>query len=167
MISNIHWINDEKIGEKKIGTMARPRGNDWLEDEIKWLKIREVNCLVSLLEKSEEWELGLQDEKEICEKHGIQFISFPIRDVTTPKNEDEFIRLAKELANQISQNKKVVIHCHMGIGRASILAAATMINLGLDGKGIFETIGEYRKLKVPDTDEQKEWVLSIEDKLKE
>lgn len=65
MFTDIHWINDEKIGEKKIGTMARPRGNDWLEDEIMSLKNRGINCLVSLLEKSEEWELGLQNEEQI------------------------------------------------------------------------------------------------------
>ncbi|MGB3547125.1 MAG: hypothetical protein WBA17_09120, partial [Saprospiraceae bacterium] len=67
--------------------------------------------------------------------------------------------------NKINKNKKVVIHCRMGIGRASVLAAATMINLGYEAKDIFEIIGKYRKLEVPDTDEQKTWILSIEDKL--
>jgi len=43
MISKIHWINEDKIGEKLIGTMARPRGNDWLNDEIKGLKFRDVS----------------------------------------------------------------------------------------------------------------------------
>lgn len=146
--------------------MARPRGNDWLDDEIKWLKIREIDCLVSLLENSEEWELGLQKEGEICTNRGIEFINFPIKDVNTPKNESEFIQLANELANRIRENKKVVIHCRMGIGRASILAAAIMINLGFEGKDVFEIIGKYRKLKVPDTEGQKDWILSIEEKLK-
>jgi len=118
VISDIYWINDARIGEKRIGTMARPRGNDWLDDEIKWLKIKEVDCLVSLLERSEEWELGLHEQKEICKKWEIEFISFPIRDVNTPKNENEFILLSKELAKKIKENKRVVIHCRMGIGRA-------------------------------------------------
>jgi hypothetical protein len=30
----------------------------------------------------------------------------------------------------------------------------------------FEIISIYRKLKVPDTEEQKDWILSIEEKLK-
>ncbi len=165
MISEIYWINDKRIGEKKIGTMARPRGNDWLDDEIKWLKIREIDCLVSLLEKSEEWELGLEEEAEICQKHAVEFINFPIKDVTTPKNEAEFISIAQNLATQINQNRKVVIHCRMGIGRSSILAAAVMMILGCEGKDIFKTISKYRKLNVPDTEEQKYWILSIEDRL--
>ena len=166
MISKIHWINEGKIGENKIGTMARPRGNDWLDDEIKWLKIREVDCLVSLLENSEEWDLGLQREREFCKNWGIEFINFPIKDVNIPTNKNEFIQLAIELANQIRENKKVVIHCRMGIGRASILAAAIMINLGFEGKDVFDIIGKYRELKVPDTEEQRDWILSIEENLK-
>ena len=166
MISKIHWINEERIGEKLIGIMARPRGNDWLDDEIKLLKSREIDCLVSLLEKSEEWELGIQEEEEICKKWGIEFISFPIEDVSIPKNEIEFISLAESLGNRIYENKKVVIHCRMGIGRSSILVAAIMIRLGYEGKDVFEIIGKYRNLKVPDTEEQKNWILSRENALK-
>lgn len=165
MISNIYWINEDKIGNNKLGMMARPRGNDWLDNEIKSLKKREVDCFVSLLEKSEQWELELQEEKEICKKWEIEFINFPIKDVNTPDNEKEFMLLADNLTNKISQNKKIVIHCRMGIGRTSILIAAIMIKLGYKGTGIFELIGEYRKLKVPDTKEQKDWLLSIENKL--
>ncbi len=166
MISQIHWINEDKIGEKRIGTMARPRGNDWLEDEIRGLKSRGVSCLVSMLESSEEWELGLEDEEATCKKWELDFINFPIKDVNTPKNEDEFIRLATDLANRIKEDETVVIHCRMGIGRASILTAAVMIRLGYEGKGIFEIISKYRGVQVPDTEEQKNWILSIEDKLK-
>lgn len=166
MKSEVHWIYDEKIGANKIGIMARPRGNDWLDDEIKWLKIKDVAYLVSLLENSEEWALGLQMEQEICKTYGIDFINFPIKDVNTPKNENEFIKLVVNLADYINQNKKIVIHCRMGIGRASILAAAIMINLGCKGELVFETISKYRKLKVPDTDGQKDWILSIKEKIK-
>ena len=166
MYSDIYWINDEKIGQNKIGTMARPRGNDWLADEIKWLKIRKVDCLVSLLEPSESQKLGLEREAELCQKWGIEFISFPIKDRHIPKNKNEFIILSKELANRIKENKKVVVHCRMGIGRASILAAAVMIRLGFEATAIFEKIGKYRKFKVPDTDEQKNWILSLDEELK-
>jgi protein-tyrosine phosphatase len=166
MITQIHWINEDKIGEKRIGTMARPRGNDWLEDEIRGLKSRKVDCLVSLLERSEEWELGLKEEGEICQKWGLDFIKFPIEDVNTPENETEFIRLAHDLANRIQENEKVVIHCRMGIGRSSILAASVMIILGCEGSAVFEIISQYRGLQVPDTEGQKNWILSIEEKLK-
>ena len=37
--------------------MPKPRGNDWLEDEIKGLKSLGYNLVVSFLEKSEEIDL--------------------------------------------------------------------------------------------------------------
>jgi len=104
--------------------------------------------------------------KRICQKWGIEFLSFPIKDVNIPKNENEFIQLAKNLASRINENQKVVMHCRMGIGRASILAAAIMINLGCDEKNVFQNISKFRKLQVPDTEEQKNWILSIAEKLK-
>lgn len=165
MISTIYWIKDN-ILNKQLGIMARPRGNDWLEDEIKWLNVRKVDTLVSLLEKSEEWALGLDKEQEYCSSYGIDFISFPIKDVTTPKNEQAFLKLVDQLAKQIQQNKKVVIHCRMGIGRSSTLAASVMIKLGSNSDAIFEMISQSRGLKVPDTQEQKNWVLSLTEKLK-
>jgi len=166
MTSDIYWINETKIGEKRIGTMARPRGNDWLDDEIKGLKVRAVDCLVSLLEASEIGELDLEHEEELCEKWDIQFINFPIADFNTPKYEREFLALVDELANKVRAGERVVIHCRMGIGRSSMLAAAIMIKLGYKGKEVFEVISKYRKLKVPDTEEQKNWILSLEKQLR-
>ncbi len=166
MTSEIYWINEAQIGEKRIGIMARPRGNDWLGDEIKGLKVRNVDCLVSLLEQSEIEELELNNEEKLCEKWDIQFINFPILDFNTPKNEREFLALAEELASKVEAGKRVVIHCRMGIGRSSTLAAAIMIKLGYEGAGVFEVIGKYRKLKVPDTEEQKNWILGLEKELK-
>ena len=166
MISNIYWINEKKIGEKLLGTMARPRGNDWLDDEIKWLKIRKIDYLICLLEDSELTKLGLNREKELCKKWKIQFVNLPIEDVNIPKASGKFIKLVEDLAKEIRQEKKVVIHCRMGIGRSSILAGAIMIKLGFEGKEVFEIISKYRKLEVPDTEEQRNWILQIENELK-
>ena len=161
MISDIYWINDKRIGKNKIGIMARPRGNNWLEDEIKWLKIRKVDCLVSLLEKSEEFDLGLIEEKSLCEKWEIEFKSFPIRDVHIPRNEEAFVHLSHILTKKVKEDKSVVIHCRMGIGRASILTAGILVNLGLNPMNVFKVISNFRNLNVPDTEEQKLWLLSI------
>lgn len=165
MVSEVYWINEDKIGFKLLGTMARPRGNDWLEDEIKFLKKLKVDTLISLLDSSEEFELGLLMENEICTKWKMEFINFPIKDVNVPKNENAFIELVNKLSNKIKENKKIVIHCRMGIGRASILSAAIMIKLGINAEEVFDKISQYRILKVPDTDQQKKWIFSIKNKL--
>ncbi len=166
MHSDIYWINEKIYSEKCLGIMARPRGNDWLSDEIKGLKLRDVNCLVSLLENSESYALGLSKEKEECINLGIEFISYQIEDVTVPTDESSFVDLVKQLSKKVLASEKVVIHCRMGIGRSSLLAASVLINLGLDKDSVFENISKSRGVRVPDTEEQIEWVNAISNKLK-
>ncbi len=89
MISKIYWMKEAGLASKSIGTMARPRGNDWF----------------------------------------------------------------------------VVIHCRMGIGRSSMLAAAILIHLGMESSNIFERISTYRGLQVPDTPAQTAWISQLVTKL--
>lgn len=166
MKSEIYWIKEEVIASGKLGTMARPRGNDWLEDEIKWLKTQDVHIVVSMLENSESYELGLQKEADLCKTHGIDFINFPIIDIHTPNNESQFVELISSLNASIKKGKHVVAHCRMGIGRSSLVAAGVLIQNGLNADNVFSTISEYRKLKVPDTKEQEEWMKSMENKIR-
>ena len=144
MISTIYWINEDIVGEKMLGIMPRPRGNDWLEDEIKWLKIREVDYLVSLLEYNEINELELQREAELCQTNNIQFINFPIKDVNVPNEKEYFIQLVDSLNEYLNNSKKIVIHCRMGIGRSSILASGILIKRGMNAKDVFEVISKHR-----------------------
>jgi len=44
-------------------------------------------------------------------------------------------------------------------------AAAVMIMLGYEGKDVFDIISKYRKMDVPDTKGQHEWVINIENQL--
>lgn len=145
--------------------MPRPRGNDWLYDEIKWLKIRGVDCLISLLEFSEVNELELGKEAEFCEQHNIQFINFPIKDVNVPNEKKEFVQLVARLNEYLNDSKKIVIHCRMGIGRSSVLASGILIKRGIEVKNVFEIISKYRQLEVPDTEEQKKWIYNLVEKL--
>ena len=46
--------------------MSRPRGGDWLEDEIKSLGTQKVDVIVSLLTQEEVLELELTAEGELC-----------------------------------------------------------------------------------------------------
>ena len=54
----------------------------------------------------------------------------------------------------------------MGIGRSSTLAALVMIRLRCKSDDIFTLISQSHGLTVPDTQEQKNWVLSLTEKLK-
>lgn len=51
----------------KVSIMARPRGGDWLSDEMKDLHTSGVDILVSLLTDVEMGELDLAEEAAYCQ----------------------------------------------------------------------------------------------------
>lgn len=152
MSTKIHWITET------IGIIARPRGNEWLEEEIIAFKKQQVTLIVSLLESHEITELGLRQEKHLCEKYNIQFINFPIPDRSIPPKG----RQTEEFIHQLSENKtKLVIHCRMGIGRSSIIAASLLLQ-NQKAIEIIPHISHIRGLNVPDTAEQLQWLKDRE-----
>ncbi len=167
MHTRIHWISHELVPAQRLGTMARPRGNDWLEDEIVALKRQGVGCLVSLLEYQEADELGLREEGKWCREMGLEFVNHPIPDVQVPANPDAFGALAKQLAVQVQAGRAVVTHSRMGIGRSSMLAAAILIGLGVSAEEIFPTISAARGRSVPDTQAQVDWILKHQDRFRD
>ena len=159
-MNRIYWLPDQPKG--RLGMMARPRGNDWLADEIQHLKMNKVCIVVSLLEKDEAYELGLQKEPLICLQSGIELISFPIPDRSTPEDKKSFINLARQLLEKLNTGQNITIHCRMGIGRTALLCAAILVLQGADPATVFEHLSAARTLKVPDTQEQKKWLQSLD-----
>ncbi len=142
--------------------MARPRGDDWLEDEINHLKNNEVGVLVSLLERDEIYDLKLDNEEHICTTKNITYINFPIPDRDIPKQNGDTDKLIGILTQKIDEGQSVVIHCRMGIGRSSIIAASVLLKYKHKAKNVIENISLVRGLKVPDTDKQLSWLISRE-----
>jgi len=159
MPTNIYWIR-KFDNSARIGIMARPRGDDWLEDEIAHLKNNKVDVLVSLLERDEIYDLKLEFEEELCLTKDIQFINFPIPDRDIPRLNDNIDGLLNSLTKKINEGHSVVIHCRMGIGRSSIIAAAVLLTFDMKANEIIENISSIRGLKVPDTDKQLAWLKS-------
>ncbi|HSX54825.1 MAG TPA: sulfur transferase domain-containing protein [Sphingomonas sp.] len=156
MLSDLYWI--ESASSQRLAIMARPRSGDWLEDEVAHWARAGVETVVSLLEREEVTELGLEREAAICERHGIRFVSFPIADRTVPADASAAMRFAAELA---ATGQAIAIHCRAGIGRSSIIATAIMVSNGADPAMALTAIGEARGLSVPDTDAQRAWALAL------
>lgn len=138
--------------------MPRPRGDEWLVDEIINIKKQNVGVLVSLLTKEEILELRLQKEEAICKDNGIEFISYPIGDRDIPKTKDKIDRLINYLTAKVDNGFSVAIHCRMGIGRSSIIAASILLKKQYKADDVIANISKIRGLKVPDTDEQLKWL---------
>lgn len=138
--------------------MSRPRGGDWLEDEVRSLCAAGVDVVVSLLEREEITELDVVNEQAFCETNGIRFLSFPIKDRGVPPLNRKTVDFIRLLAEILSEGKTVVIHCRQGIGRSALIAASILVVKGVDVNLAFERVATARGCPVPDTQEQREWV---------
>ncbi|HEY7311223.1 MAG TPA: protein-tyrosine phosphatase family protein [Gemmataceae bacterium] len=156
MRTELYWIEGPWTG--RLAIMPRPRGGDWLEDEISsWTRLG-INTIISALTKEESEELDLIREKELCEKGGIEFVAFPIADRGVPLSAKGTLELVGRLEQELARGRKVAIHCRQGIGRASLLAACVLAAGGVDVASAFERIAATRGCAVPDTSEQRAWV---------
>jgi protein-tyrosine phosphatase len=160
MYTKIHWLH-QFANTARLGIMARPRGGDWLEQEIIQLKKQGTGILVSLLESPEINELGLSKEKPFCEVHGLEYVNFPIADRSIPTSPDKAKVLIEYLTDKINDSHSVVIHCRMGIGRSSIIAGCILLKAGYKANDVMAHISKARGLKVPDTDEQEKWLKNV------
>jgi protein-tyrosine phosphatase len=158
-MSRLHWIATPAAG--RLAIAARPRGDEWLADDIARWQADGLNLVVSLLEPAEIAELGLRREAELCQAAGIELTSFPIPDRCLPPSRPAAWQLVSAVAKDLAAGSAVAIHCRAGIGRSAVIAACVLICMGIDADQALAMIGAARGLSVPDTEEQREWVLDF------
>jgi protein-tyrosine phosphatase len=120
-----------------------------------------IDVVVSLLERDEVVELGLQREADLCRSSGIEFICLPIPDRGLPESRRAASEIARSLAAGLLGGRSIAIHRRAGIGRSSVMAACALICFGIEAGTALRLIAAARGLTVPDTDEQRDWVLTF------
>jgi hypothetical protein len=83
MKTEYYWIEGPWKG--RLAIVPRPRGGDWLEDEIHSWHEAGLDTVVSLLTTHEIEEFDLGSEERLSKAQGIEFISFPILDREVPR----------------------------------------------------------------------------------
>ena len=148
----------------RLALAPRPRGGDWLEDEVRSWQRAGVSVIASLLTHEELDELSLTNEEQQCRALGIQFVSFPIVDRAVPVSPAAFAKLLIDLATFLKAGKSVAIHCRQGLGRAALVAACTLAHLGVDPEAAIRQVAAARGCPVPETPEQRAWILGSRDR---
>lgn len=156
-VRDVLWIAGENA--PKLAIVMRPRGDDWLEQELRLIHRSGVDTIVSLLEPLEAEMLGLAREEELARRVGMNFMSFPIPDTQVPAYEMAFEWFVSQIAQRLERGESVGVHCRGCIGRATITAACALIHLGWDPRKALDGIERARGMKVPDTPEQEAWIL--------
>ncbi len=91
----------------QLAILARPRGGDWLADEIQYWRGAGFDVVVSLLDLAEQEELGLTEEGSLAEAQDIRFFSFPILDRGVPHSLSATAALLVKLRHEIQAGKSV------------------------------------------------------------
>ena len=149
-------IHESKTEGIRLSITPRPRGGDWLEDDIRCLQRAGVDVLVSALTPAEAEELGLLEEDRFCQRNGLEFVSFSIEDRSVPPSFNEFDVLLNSVIACLRDGKAVAVHCRVGIGRSSMIVASALIRTGLSVDSAFSAIQEARSCSMPNTQEQRQ-----------
>lgn len=147
-----------QLGRGSLKVCSRPRGGDWLVQELERFRASGVTDLVSLLTAGENRELGLTHEAELSLEMGFRFTSFPIVDRSVPEDRKSFLALAQTLADRIEEGGHALLHCRAGLGRAPLLAVAILTRSGNAVEDAWSMLEQHRGRGVPDTAEQKGWL---------
>jgi protein-tyrosine phosphatase len=156
MLSELYWLDERWPG--RIALAAHPRGGDWLRDEISNWKRAGIDSIVSLLTPEEERDLDLREESRESQTKGLEFISFPIPDRQVPRSEQRLAEVLEKISNSLSAGKDVVIHCRQGVGRSGLVAACLLVKNGMSPGAAVEKISAARRVAVPETSEQRDWI---------
>jgi len=145
----------------QLAIVPRPRGGDWLADEVLNLKDQGFDILLSLLTEAESQELGLAREADLSRTNALKYFSFPIPDLGVPDSAPKAQQFVSELHRALMTGKKVAVHCRQGIGRSGLIAASLLVVSGMNPESAFRQVSVARGLPTPETAEQANWVLQL------
>ena len=157
-VNEIFWIDGPAAPHLAI--VLRPAGDQELASGLRRLHEGGIQTIVSLLEPQEADWLGLGNEAEASARAGLQFFSFPIPDTHVPADTLAFRAFVAGLAQRLAAGEHIGVHCRGCIGRATVTAACALIHLGWEPRAALAAVAEARGLPVPDTTEQKQWILN-------
>jgi len=100
--------------ENKLSGMERPGLFQNIQKDLIFLKDRGISVIVNLEEYS--WDYP-----------SFEVLNLPVGDFQPPKPED-FENYIEFISPKIAENKKVLVHCHAGMGRTNLMIAAYIVN---------------------------------------
>lgn len=156
MKTEFNWIETPSDG--RLAVMPRPRGGDWLEDEMRSWREAGADVVVSLLTPDEVTHFDLVHEAEYSQCNGMLFWSSPVADRDIPTSTESFTEFVTLLSKLVESGKKVVVHCRQGIGRSALAAVAVLVTMGVAFDEAIERVSRARGLPVPETSEQRQWL---------
>jgi hypothetical protein len=149
-----------QFGSACLSVVSRPRGGEWLKDDLVAIKSAGIHLLVSMLTFGEHVDMNLTAEAECCNAVGIAYLSVPIPDFGVPSDVVPFESAVAQVVQTLLQDQSVAIHCRQSIGRSGLLTSAVLLAMGMSLEEAVATASEARGLRVPESPEQRTWLTT-------
>ena len=153
-MNDVFWI-----GDTGLAIVLRPRGGEWLENDLQRIRMAGIQTIVSTIEAWEARELGLANEGPAVERLGMRFISYSLQDRSVPPEHRAFTEFVVKLGRRLQAGEKIGVHCRGCVGRSTVVTASTLIELGWSAERALDAIEKARGCSVPDTEEQRDWIM--------
>ncbi len=145
-------------------------GGHWnrdIESDLKRLRDHyRIDTLVSLLEPVELELLKIENLPEACKGLGIEFVRFPIPDLSPPASVSDFTHLMTQIRERLDESLTVAVNCRAGLGRTGLTAACAIVAVSDGGIGPSQAVGMVRSARrgTIETNEQEKFVLDFADR---
>ena len=105
-----------------------------LEMDLDVIKDWQAVLVLTLVAMDELVMLKVPDIGQQVERRGMLWRHLPIRDysITTDEFEHQWLTTGKEIRDLLRSGKNIVVHCKGGLGRAGMMAARLLAELGTD-----------------------------------
>ncbi|PWI33830.1 phosphatase [Vibrio albus] len=106
-----------------------------------------AQLVLTLVEPSELIELKVPQLGEEVQRRGMKWRHLPIADYSVPTEtfEREWITQGHEIRHLLSSGKHVLIHCKGGLGRAGMITARLLVELGMEPIDAIRLVRRERK----------------------
>ena len=114
-------------------------------------------AVVTLIETQEIVVLGVTSISDAVTSRNMSWYHLPIPDVTAPnfKFEKQWLVLGAELRDLLSAGFDVLVHCKGGLGRAGMIAARLLIELGWKPEAAISEVRKVRPGAIETSDQER------------
>lgn len=129
-----------------------------LQTDLQTLVCEGAHVVAPLIEPFEYGVLDIEAYPEVAAACGLTVAAFPIPDGCAPGDPESFAVYLEGLLEQLLNGQVVVVHCRGGLGRAGLVAACLLVQMGLDADAAIRLVRQTRSPHAIETAEQEAFI---------
>ncbi|MCC7200546.1 MAG: ADP-ribosylglycohydrolase family protein [Gammaproteobacteria bacterium] len=145
---------------KRADSLAGARWERGLAADMQVIREWGASAVVTLIEPQEFRELHVADLPAAVAALQMEWHHLPIRDVDVPDQrfETRWVYAGQRLRERLLAGDRVLVHCRGGLGRAGMVAARLLVELGMSPIAALAAVRSVRPGAV-ETRAQEQWVM--------